>query len=76
MLIHVYVDYGKGWVKFGSATVVGNSSVDLTNVKLPQAAKRAAICAQADVLALKHSEHEVTFGQGPRRGHCLAEKTA
>jgi hypothetical protein len=52
MLVPVYVDYGKGWVKFGSATVVGNSSVDLTNVKLPQAAKRAAICAQADVLAL------------------------
>ena len=52
MLVPVYVDYGKGWVKFGSATVVGNSSVDLTNVKLPQPAKRAAICAQADVLAL------------------------
>jgi hypothetical protein len=52
MLVPVYVDYGAGWVKFGSATVVGNSSVDLTNVKLPQAAKRAAICAQADVLAL------------------------
>jgi aminopeptidase N len=52
MLVPVYLDYGKGWVKFGSATVVGNSSVDLTNVKLPQAAKRAAICAQADVLAL------------------------
>ena len=52
MLVPVYVDYGKGWVRFGAATIIGNSSVDLNNVKLPQAAKRAAICAQADVLAL------------------------
>lgn len=51
-LVPVYVDYGKGWVRFGAATIIGNSSVDLTNIKLPQAAKRAAICAQNDVLAL------------------------
>ena len=40
-------------MKIGSATLIGNSSVELTNVKLPQAAKRAAICAQHDVLALE-----------------------
>jgi hypothetical protein len=52
MLVPVYVEYSKGWVKLGAATIVGNSSVDLNDVKLPQAAKRAAICAQHDVLAL------------------------
>ena len=52
MLVPVYVDFGKGWIKIGSATIIGNSSVDLNNIKLPQAAKRAAICARDDVLAL------------------------
>jgi carboxypeptidase family protein/peptidase M1-like protein len=52
MLVPVYVDYGKGWVRLGAATITGNSSTDLTNVKLPQAAKRATICAENDVLAL------------------------
>ena len=52
MLVPVYVDFGKGWIRIGAATIVGNSSVDLNNIKLPQTAKRAAICAQNDVLAL------------------------
>jgi hypothetical protein len=50
MRVPVYLDYGKGWTKLGSATIVGNSSVDL-NVKLPSAPKRAAIAALNDVLA-------------------------
>lgn len=52
MLVPVYVDFGKGFVRIGAATLVGNSSVDLNSIKLPQAAKRATICAQNDVLAL------------------------
>jgi aminopeptidase N len=52
MLIPVYVDFGKGWVRLGAANLTGNSSIDLQNVKLPQAAKRAAICVQNDILAL------------------------
>lgn len=52
MLVPVYVDFGKGWVRIGAATIVGNSSVDLNNIKLPQSARRAAICAENDVLAL------------------------
>lgn len=52
MLVPVYVDYGKGWVRLGAANITGNSFADLTNIKLPQAAKRATICAQNDVLAL------------------------
>jgi aminopeptidase N len=52
MLVPVYVDFGKGWVRLGAATVVGNSSTDLKNIKLPQTAKRAAICVYDDVLAL------------------------
>ncbi|MDQ2855613.1 MAG: hypothetical protein M3R68_04735, partial [Acidobacteriota bacterium] len=52
MRVPVYVDYGKGWTRLGSATVAGNSTVDLGNVKLPKGAKRAAVCAWNDVLAL------------------------
>ena len=52
MLIPVYVDYGKGMVMLGQARLVGNKTVDLKNIKLPQPIKRAAICAFADVLAL------------------------
>ncbi len=52
MLVPVYVDYGKGFVRIGSATVIGSSSVDLKDVRLPRAAKRAALCALDDVLAL------------------------
>jgi hypothetical protein len=51
MLVPVYVDFGKGWAKLGSATVRGNSSVELSNVKLPAAPRRAAICVMNDVLA-------------------------
>ncbi len=52
MLVPVYIDSGKGWVKVGAAMMTGNRSVDLTAVKLPQAANRAAICALDDILAL------------------------
>ncbi len=52
MLVPVWVSYdGKGWVRLGSATIVGNSSVDLPNVNLPKEAKKVAICALNDVLA-------------------------
>jgi aminopeptidase N len=50
MLVPVWVDFGKGWVRLGSATLVGNSSVDLTNIPLPQSPKRVALCALNDVL--------------------------
>ena len=52
MLVPVYVDYGKGFVRMASATVIGSSSVDLKDVRLPRAAKRAALYALDDVLAL------------------------
>ena len=52
MRVPVYVDFGKGWVRLGSATIVGNSTADLGNIKLPKGAKRAAVCALNDVLAL------------------------
>jgi Carboxypeptidase regulatory-like domain/Peptidase family M1 domain len=51
MLVPLYVDFGKGWIKLGSATIIGNNSVDITNLKLPTAPKKAAICAFNDVLA-------------------------
>ena len=50
MLVPVYLDYGKGWTKLGSATIAGNSSVDL-NLKLPSVPKKAALAAMNDVLA-------------------------
>lgn len=52
MLVPLYADFGKGWIRLGSATMIGNSSVDITNLKLPMAPKKAAICALNDVLAL------------------------
>jgi len=52
MRVPIYVDFGKGWARLGSATMAGNSSVDLTNIKLPAAPKRAAVCAMNDVLAI------------------------
>ena len=51
MLVPLYADFGKGWVKLGAATMTGNTSVDVTNLKLPMAPKKAAICALNDVLA-------------------------
>jgi hypothetical protein len=51
MLVPLYADFGKGWIKLGSATMIGNSSVDITNLKLPMAPKKAAINALNDVLA-------------------------
>jgi hypothetical protein len=52
MLVPVYLDFGNGWVKLGSANLTGNTSVDLKGIKLPDAPKRAAICAMNDILAL------------------------
>jgi hypothetical protein len=52
MLVPVYVDSGKGMVMLGEARIVGNKTVDLKDIKLPQPIKRAAICAFQDVLAL------------------------
>jgi len=51
MLVPLYADMGKGWVKLGSATIVGNSTIDIKNVKLPAVPKRMSVCAMNDVLA-------------------------
>jgi len=51
MLVPLYADFGKGWIKLGSATMIGNSSVDIENMKLPAAPRKVAICALNDVLA-------------------------
>jgi hypothetical protein len=51
MLVPLYADFGKGWIKLGSATLVGNSSIDITNLKFPAAPKKVTICAFNDVLA-------------------------
>jgi len=52
MLVPVYVDYGKGFIRMGVARLTGNKSIELKDQKLPQPAKRAALCALDDVLAL------------------------
>ena len=51
MLVPIYLDMGKGWVKLGSATMVGSNSVDIKDLKLPAVPKRMAIAAMNDVLA-------------------------
>lgn len=51
MIVPLYIDFGKGWARLGSVTVIGNSSVDIKNVVLPQEPAKVAICALNDVLA-------------------------
>jgi hypothetical protein len=51
MLVPIYIDMGKGWIKLGSARIVGNSSVEIKSIKLPAVPKKAALCAMNDVLA-------------------------
>jgi hypothetical protein len=51
MLVPVYADFGKGWVRLGSATINGNSTANLSNLKLPQTPKKMAVAAMHDVLA-------------------------
>ena len=50
MLVPIYADMGKGWTKLGSATIVGSSTIDIKNVKLPAVPKKMAVCALNDVL--------------------------
>jgi hypothetical protein len=52
MLVPIYLDFGKGFARIGSAHITGNSSLDLGPIKLGEPAKRATICAMDDVLAL------------------------
>jgi aminopeptidase N len=51
MLVPLYADFGKGWTKLGMATMIGNASIDVSDIKLPTTPKRVAICALNDVLA-------------------------
>jgi hypothetical protein len=51
MIVPIYVDYGKGWVKLGSATTFGTKPVELSNLKLPQVPKRFTLAYMNDVLA-------------------------
>src|SRR2546423_1751387 len=45
MLVPVYLDFGKGWVRLGEATIKGNSTVELGQIKLPEAPKHVAVAA-------------------------------
>jgi hypothetical protein len=51
MLVPIYLDFGKGWSRLGSARLIGNTSVDITGLKLPAVPKRVAVAALQDVLA-------------------------
>ncbi|MBV8857178.1 MAG: carboxypeptidase regulatory-like domain-containing protein [Acidobacteria bacterium] len=52
MLVPVYADFGKGWVRLGSAPMRGNSITDLGRIQLPYAPKHVAVAAYKDILAL------------------------
>jgi hypothetical protein len=52
MLVPIYADFGKGWVRLGSASMTGNTTIDIKDSPLPAAPKRLAICPLDDVLAL------------------------
>ena len=51
MIVPIYLDMGKGWTKLGSARMVGSSSVDITDLKLPAVPKRVGLATMHDVLA-------------------------
>ena len=51
MIVPIYLDMGKGWIKLGSARLAGNSSVDINNLKLPAVPKRVGVAEMKDVLA-------------------------
>ena len=61
MPVPVYVDFGKGWAYLGAATLVGNSSVDITNVPLPEKPKKVAIAALQDILAEKNESNKTVI---------------
>lgn len=50
MLVPIYADFGKGWTRLGAAKLVGNSSLEIPNIPLPQSPKRVTLCALDDVL--------------------------
>jgi hypothetical protein len=51
MVVPIYLDLGKGWIKIGSASITGNSSVEIKDLKVGAPVKRASVCAMNDVLA-------------------------
>ncbi|HSE22884.1 MAG TPA: carboxypeptidase regulatory-like domain-containing protein [Pyrinomonadaceae bacterium] len=52
MPVPIYLDFGKGWVRLGSGTIVGNDTLEIKDLKLPTVPKRATICALNDVLTV------------------------
>ena len=53
MAVPIYLDFGQGWAYLGSASIVGNSTIEINNISLPAMPKKAALAALQDVLALK-----------------------
>ena len=52
MVVPIYADYGKGWVRIGAAAMHGNTTTDLGPLYLPYMPDRLAVAAFKDVLAL------------------------
>jgi len=53
MLVPIYLDFGNGWAYLGSATIVGNKTLDINNIALPASPKKVTLAALQDVLAEK-----------------------
>jgi len=51
MVVPIYIDFGKGWAKYGSVVMVGNSTSEVKDIVIPAETKQVAICALNDVLA-------------------------
>lgn len=52
MVVPIYADFGKGWVKLGTTAMRGNSQSKIGPLDLGAPAKRLAVAAYKDVLAL------------------------
>ena len=57
--VPIYIDYGRGWVELGKATIVGNKTYELNNIPLSRKPKKVAILALKDVLATKVTNKKV-----------------
>jgi hypothetical protein len=52
MVVPVYADFGKGWVRLGTTAMHGNSVTNIGPLDLGSPPKRLAVAAFKDVLAL------------------------
>ncbi len=49
-VVPLYMDFGQGWKYVGRITIIGNNTMDLSNIKLPSAPRRVSVDVYKDIL--------------------------